>query len=170
MTTARNRRPEESEAKPRAHAAPAAKSEEKQRGRPFPKGVSGNPRGTRPGSQHKITKRLQSLILPAAPKILAGIIRDAEAGDEEARKIFVKLLPKIPRFAATLIELPKIETAKEAAAQIAELLTRAASGEVDLETLDTVVEALRVFIAAHERTELEAEVEKYREAMKGKRK
>jgi hypothetical protein len=168
MTTIRNRRPKEPELEP---GSEPVKPAEKQANRgQWKKGQSGNPRGAGLGVQHKITKKMQALLLPAVPEVLRGIIADAKAGDPEARKIFTKLVPKMPRYAPTLFNLPRIATAKQAAAQITKILAKAGRGEIDLETFDTVIEALRVFITAHERVELETEVEKYREAMKGKRK
>jgi hypothetical protein len=167
MTTIRSRRPEA----PEPELEPLLKAEGKQKtGRVlFRKGQSGNPAGLKPGTQHKITRKMQALLLPAATPVLKGIIEDAKAGDIEARKLFTKLLPRMPHYAPTLIDLPRITTAKQASAQIAKMAVKVGRGEIDLETFDAMVEALRVFIAAHERVELETEVEKYRETMKGKR-
>ena len=40
----------------------ANKAEKKQRGRPFPKGISGNPGGCKTGSRHKATIAAQALL------------------------------------------------------------------------------------------------------------
>jgi hypothetical protein len=41
---------------------PAANSAKQQRGRPFPKGVSGNPAGRPLGSRHKVTLAVEALL------------------------------------------------------------------------------------------------------------
>jgi hypothetical protein len=45
-------------------SAPAAKaaSDQRQRGRPFPKGVSGNPAGKAPGTRNRATRILEALL------------------------------------------------------------------------------------------------------------
>jgi hypothetical protein len=172
MTTAKTRRPSEPEPEPEAGASPA-KTEEMQdrdpRGR-FKQGASGNPGGKRPGMQHRITKRLQALILPAAPEVISKLIVNAKSGDLEAMKLYLRLIPKLPRLAPTISDFPVISNAGEASAEIAKTLARLIQGEIDLETYGAAIDGLRTFIAAHERVEIEAEIEKYRAAMKGRKK
>jgi hypothetical protein len=61
----------------------------------FPKGKTGNPRGRPKGSLSKTTRFLQ-ILTPArqkqAMKVLDATLRDAEAGDADARKLVLTLL------------------------------------------------------------------------------
>ena len=47
-----------------------AKTAAKQRGRPWPKGVSGNPEGCRTGSRHKATIMLEQLMVGDAEAVV----------------------------------------------------------------------------------------------------
>ena len=76
---------------------PADKPRETQRGRPWRKGESGNPAGMRKGTKHKLSRTIHELVRTNAPEIVKGIIKDAKEGDAEARKLFLRLLPQMPR-------------------------------------------------------------------------
>jgi hypothetical protein len=53
----------------------------KQRGRPWPKGVSGNPVGCRTGSRHKATVMLEQLMAGDAEDVVRAVIEKARGGD-----------------------------------------------------------------------------------------
>ena len=52
------------------------------RGRPFPKGMSGNPIGKRPGTRNRATIIAEELLDSAARPLLRGAIDDAQGGDD----------------------------------------------------------------------------------------
>ena len=58
------------------------------RGRPFPKGVSGNPTGRKPGSGK--VARLRAVITEAVPEIVATLIKQAKAGDAACAKLLLE--------------------------------------------------------------------------------
>jgi hypothetical protein len=52
-----------------------------QRGRPWPKGVSGNPMGCRTGSRHKATIMLEQLMVGDAGAVVQAVVEKARGGD-----------------------------------------------------------------------------------------
>lgn len=162
--------PPNPEAEPAASFAaefPGKQQKKKPRGKPYAKGESGNPSGPKKGFQHKITKAMQALLLPAAPEILKKLVENAKAGDLESLKLYFKMVPRLPRFAPTPIDLPIVASARDAATQIAEMSARVARGEIDLETYGAAIDGLRAFIMAFGTTELEAELERLRALERG---
>jgi hypothetical protein len=134
---------------------------------PFKKGQSGNPRGNADGKPRKTTRQLVRIIYGAAPEVLEKIASAAKAGDLEAQKIFVKLLPRLPRYVATPTDFPPVTSAKEALAQIADVLQRVSRGELDLDTFAALLDGLRHYTSTYQTAALETEVERYRELQRG---
>jgi hypothetical protein len=99
----------------------------------FQKGQSGNPTGNSAGKARKLTVRLREIILGAAPEIIEGIVKDAQAGDLEARKLYLKLLPPPARTIDPMkVKPPRtIEELKELSATLA---AKVLAGDLDLET------------------------------------
>ena len=50
-------------------------------------GQSGNPKGMPRGTERRVTRVIRALPEGAAPEIAEGIIKDALAGDSEARAL-----------------------------------------------------------------------------------
>jgi hypothetical protein len=96
----------------------------------------------------------------------------AKAGDHVAQSLYYRFLrppPPQPKFVPTPTGLPPAATAKEAAAQIAAIVSRLGAGDLDLESSHALIEGLRAFVAAYGAAELEAEVEKFREGSERRR-
>jgi hypothetical protein len=128
-------------------------------GRPFQKGSGGNPKGRTPGSQNKLTAIVRALVTPAAPKIVAKIIEQAEANDPAAQKIFVQHLLPQPKFVdPPILDFPLVTNAKEAVAEIAQTTQRMTHGEIDVDAAHAIVDKLKTFIVGYAAVELEAEV------------
>jgi hypothetical protein len=128
----------------------------------FQKGQSGNPQGWPKGKPRKLSQMVHTIVSENAPAILKKIAEAAKAGDPEAQKVFVRLLPPVARYVADPVDLSRPSTAQDAAAQIAEITARLAKGELDLEGGGAVLNALRTFVATHAAVELEREVERNR--------
>jgi hypothetical protein len=125
------------------------------------KGQSGNPRGGA-SEPRKLTQVIRAIVSEKAPVILNKIVAAAEAGDPVAWQIFVRLLPPAARYVADPTNHPPPTSAQDAAAQIAEITSRLAKGELDLEGGGAVLDALRAFVTTHATVELERAVERYR--------
>ena len=109
--------------------APAA-VEARQRGRPFRRGQSGNPRGRPKGARNTSTLLLEALLDGEAEKIGRKAIQLAKAGDGRALKAcFDRLLPaRRDRFVP--FALPKMATAQDLPKASAALLAGVAKGEI----------------------------------------
>ena len=88
----------------------------KQRGRPFPKGQSGNPAGKPPGTRNRATQLAERLLDGEAEDLTRMVIGLAKAGDTTALKLCLdRLLP--PRKDRPIwFELPAMTTAADAEA------------------------------------------------------
>jgi len=103
---------------------------EKQRGRPFEKGESGNPNGRPVGSRNKATLAVQALFEGEAEAISRKAIELALAGDITAiRFIIERILPPC-RDIAVNIELPNISTVEDTAKAMSAILQAVANGKI----------------------------------------
>ena len=68
-----------------ANAAP--KQRRRGRGRPFPTGQSGNPKGKIPGTRHHITLLAERLMGDDIEAVVAKVVRAAKGGDIAAARL-----------------------------------------------------------------------------------
>jgi hypothetical protein len=99
---------------------------EKPRGRPFKKGNSGRPRGSR----NKTTSAVEALLDGQAEAITNKIVEMALAGDRGAMRLcFERILP--PRSGrAVSLDLPDVASAEDAASAMSAIIAAVASGEI----------------------------------------
>ena len=91
----------------------AENSREKQRGRPFERGQSGNPNGRPKGARNLVTRALEALIEGQGEALGAKAVEKALEGDSTMlRALLSTLVP--PRERTVEFELPKIESAADA--------------------------------------------------------
>lgn len=124
----------------------AENTAEKQRGRPFKKGSSGNPNGKPKGSLNKTTLMMRAMLESEAEKITRKAIDLAKAGDLAAMKlIFERLLP--PRKDSPLaLHLPKITKAEDVIFAFDSIRAEMADGNItplEAETLCSLLEYSR---------------------------
>ena len=94
-------------------SASAESSREKQRGRPFEPGQSGNPNGRPKGARNVVTRALEALFEGQAEALGAKAVEKALEGDSTMlRALLSTLVP--PRERTVEFELPKIESAADA--------------------------------------------------------
>jgi hypothetical protein len=111
-------------------------TDDKQAGRPFTKGVSGNPKGRPPGARGKATLLAQALIDGEGEEIVRKTLELAKAGDGAALKIVMdRLIP--PRKDRHLqFPLPPISDAQSAAAAMSTLIDAVGNGELSASEAD----------------------------------
>ena len=124
-----------------------------QRGRPFPKGQSGNPAGRRQGSRNKATLALEALMDGQAEAITQKAVDLALEGDTTALRLCLdRILP--PRKSRPVtIELPEVKTADGVADAQATVVQAVADGELTPEegtTITNILEARRKAIETQE--------------------
>ena len=94
----------------------------KQRGRPFPKGVSGNPSGCQTGSRRRVSLLLDSLAEGfAEPMVKTLISRALNKGDVTAAELVLRHIWPVRKGAPVQIDIPKItspERVLEATAKV----------------------------------------------------
>ena len=108
----------------------AANATVKQRGKPFRKGVSGNPAGKKPGTKHRVTMLAQSLIDDEAETIIRKLINLAKKGDRLALRLVIERLVPVRRERVLSLELPKVESAENLPKLTASLLESVGNGEL----------------------------------------
>ena len=131
------------------------------KGRPFAKGVSGNPAGRPVGSRNAATEMAQALLDGEADALVRRCIELALEGNPAAMKLcFERLVPRRGR--SVKLELPAIESAADIAPAIGAITRAVAEGDLspyDGAELSRIVEswvrALEVADFEHRLKELE---------------
>jgi Family of unknown function (DUF5681) len=103
---------------------------EKQRGRPFSKGQSGNPSGRPEGSRINATLVAERLLQTDVEDVCRAVVAAAKGGDMTAGKIIVERLVPPRKDRPISFPLPKLETADDAAAAMAAIAEGVANGEL----------------------------------------
>lgn len=130
----------------------------KPRGRPFVKGVSGNPAGRRPGTRHKTTMLAAKLMEADATAIVAAVVAAAKNGDMTAARMVIDRLIPPAKERPISVDLPASDTAAGVQEALGALLAAVGRGEVlpgEAQALAALLEARRKAI---ETTELEARI------------
>ena len=113
----------------------------------FKPGRSGNPKGPLKGKPHKLTSLVRKMVNDKGGSVVAKIIERAEAGDADAARIFVRYLLPRPRLVTTPVDLKPAQTAAQAREQIGVLTSMAAAGDLDLDALHALSQALHMAIS-----------------------
>lgn len=136
---------------------PAASAAPQQRGRPFPKGQSGNPKGRKAGSRNKASLAVEALLEGEAEALTRTAVELALGGDVTALRLCLERLcpPRRDRpLDPSSIKLPTLTPGNLAQAQAA--VARAlAGGRLTPSEADALGKALEHHRRALEATELE---------------
>ena len=108
----------------------AEKSEKKQRGRPFPKGVSGNPAGKPAGARHRATMLAQEMIDGRGPELVKTALDLAAGGDTTMLKLCLDRLVPPRKDSPVRVELPVMESAADIPQAMGAILASVAAGEL----------------------------------------
>jgi uncharacterized protein DUF5681 len=130
----------------------------KQRGRPFPPGKSGNPNGRPRGSRNHATLAAEALLEGEAEGITRKLIDKALEGDMTALRMCLDRLVAPRRERCISFELPKIETAADAANASAALIAECAAGNVSSSEATEIMALISSHVRVLEVMELEARV------------
>lgn len=138
-----------------AKAANAA-AKKKPRGRPFPKGVSANPRGMKPGTQHIRTMLLSAMSGDDRAAIVEKIIRQAKRGCRPSQKLIVDRTEPPRRGSPVKFPLPPIVTVADVVAAQAAITAAMAAGQLTPSEAQEVSGVVELSRRALETQEIEA--------------
>jgi hypothetical protein len=108
----------------------AESTQEKQRGRPFQPGQSGNPAGRPKGSRHEALRALDAIGDEGAADVLRKVVEDAKAGDMRAAEILLKRLWPERKGRPINVELPAMETPGDLVRAVGAVANAVAQGDI----------------------------------------
>jgi hypothetical protein len=109
-----------------ANAAP----KQRQRGRPFAKGVSGNPAGKRPGTRNRATVAAEALLDGEAEALTRKAIEMAKQGDITALRLCLDRVVAPRRERPVQFRLPALRSAADAAGAMAAIADAVANADL----------------------------------------
>ena len=132
-------------------------------GRPFPKGMSGNPRGKHAGTRNRATIIAEEMLDCETRPLLHGAIEDAKDGDRVMSRFCIARILPPRRERPVRFALPPIESAADLHAAMAALLQAVAQGEITVgeayelsQTVDTFIRAIEAADVERRLQQLEA--------------
>jgi hypothetical protein len=108
----------------------AATTASKQRGRPFPRGVSGNPRGRPRGARNAATIIAEQLLDGEVETLTRKAIEKAKRGDIVALRLCLDRILPSRRDRLVAFALPQLESPKDAAQAMAAIIQAVAAGSL----------------------------------------
>ena len=130
----------------------------RQRGRPFRKGQSGNPRGMASGSRHRTTLILDRIGADAGASVLRAVVQAAERGDMAAARIVLDRAWPARRGRPVRLELPELRAAADLAAALGAVAGAVGRGDLSPEEGAAVAAVLEAQRKAIETQELERRI------------
>lgn len=108
-------------------------STEKLRGRPFKKGVSGNPAGKPKGARHRVTLLAEKLMEDDAEAVVQAVVAAAKSGDMAAARLILDRIAPLRKGRAVEFELPSVKTAANVCQAQAAIISAVAAGHLSPE-------------------------------------
>jgi hypothetical protein len=149
----------------------AEQSGQKQRGRPFESGQSGNPNGRPKGARNRVTRAVEALIDGQGEAIAAKAIEKALQGDSPMQRALLSTLVPPRRERTVEFDLPKIESAADAPKASSAVIAACAAGKLSPREASEIMQLILTHVRAVEVAQLAARVdvlesERAREATK----
>jgi Family of unknown function (DUF5681) len=136
----------------------AEQSAQKQRGRPFEPGQSGNPNGRPKGARNRVTRAVEALIDGKGEALGAKAVEKALQGDSPMLRALLSTLVPPQRERTVEFELPKIESAADAVKASSAVIAACAAGELSPHEARQIMELISTHVRTIEVAELEARV------------
>ena len=127
----------------------------KQRGRPFPKGRSGNPGGRPPGARNAATVLAEQLLDGEAEALTRKVIEAAKGGDMVALRFCLDRILPPRRERPVCFKLPKLGSASDASKAMAAIAKAVANGELTPDEAGELCRLVESYVKAIEATEIE---------------
>lgn len=129
--------------------------EQRPRGKPFRKGVSGNPAGKPKGSRHRATMFAEQLLDGEAEAIVRRVIEKAKNGDPIALRLCLDRILPPRRNRPVHVELPELASASDASKAMAAITATVARGELTPTEAAELSSVIAAYVKAIEATEVE---------------
>jgi len=130
------------------------------RGRPFPKGLSGNPMGKRPGTRNRATIIAEEMLDSAARPLLRGAIDDAQGGDGVTTRFCLSRIIGPRRERPVRFELPPIKSAADLSTAMQAVTAAVAQGELTIREGWEFSQMIDNFIRAIDTTEFARQLDR----------
>jgi Family of unknown function (DUF5681) len=136
----------------------AERSAQKQRGRPFEPGQSGNPNGRPKGARNRVTRAVEALIDGQGEALAAKAVEKALQGDPTMLRALLRTLVPPRRERTVEFELPKIESAADALKASSAVIAACAAGELSPHEARQIMELISTHVGASEVAERAGQV------------
>ena len=133
-------------------------TDEKQRGRPFEKGTSGNPSGRPRGSRNATTLALEALLDGQAEALTQKAIDLALTGDMAALRLCIERLIPPRKDSPVNFTLPPMKSSADAVAAMAALVDAVAAGELTPIEAGELTKMVQAFAKVIETADLEERI------------
>ena len=125
------------------------------RGRPFERGLSGNPAGRRTGSRNKTTEAAAVLLADESEALTRKAVELAMVGDPTAMRLCLERILPACRERAVKFALPPIESAADIAAAMKAVTSALADGAITPGEAATIAAVVDTFVRAIETSDFE---------------
>ena len=137
----------------------------KQRGRPFPKGQSGNPDGRPKGSRNATTIALETLLDGQATALTQKAIDVALTGDIPALRLCLDRILPPRKDSPVAFDLPEMKTLNDAVPAMGALVKAVGQGDLTPAEAGELTKMVQAFAKIIETAELEDRVRKLEETI-----
>ena len=137
----------------------ADKTGNKQWGKPFKKGQSGNPDGRPKGARNKATLAAEALLDGEAEALTRKAIEKALEGDMAAIRLCLERILPAVKSRPIEIDLPPVETAEDISVAQGAVIAAMARGKITPDDAGTIAGVLEVRRRAIETVELEKRID-----------
>jgi len=127
----------------------------KQRGKPFRKGQSGNPRGRPQGARNAATMLAERLLDGEAEALIRKAIEQAKDGNTVALRLCLERIVPPRRDRALNFTIPDLNSAVDACKAMAAIAQAVARGELGVSEAGELSKLIDTYVRAIEATELE---------------
>jgi len=129
----------------------------KQAGR-WGKGQSGNPAGKKPGTKHRATVMVETLLDGEAERLARKAVELALDGDVTALRLCLDRVAPVRKGRPVIIDLPPIDTADDVLSALTALVQNVATGQITPDEAGAVAALIDIKRKAIETVEMEARV------------
>jgi hypothetical protein len=127
----------------------------KPRGKPFPKGRSGNPRGRLAGSRNQASLAAAALLDGEAERLTRRAVERADAGDPTALRLCLERIIAPRRERAVAFELPPIKTAADIAGAMGAVAAAVATGTLTPGEAESIARMVETFLRSIETSDFD---------------